>query len=243
MTPVPSDPKPVLQLREEIRKVERTLEKSRNRKQRAQLEKELAGLRGQLLAAGFEDLDDADVAKLASDLPLTLLPVRLETRFSRGRAGAELLVRIYPDQLHQDTHEPELTDAEVEWGRHFWEQRWRAGGDAELEAAAWAQLAARFGPGPGGLGGAGAAPGQPGGPAGGAAGGRRQAGTRTESGRKSTGASRPGPRAAGPAPARPVRGDRLPRRQPAVRPLGQSRSKRTRPSARPRRPKRWTSTG
>ena len=146
MSPVVSDPEQVLRLREQTAKLEAQLEKARSQKQRDQLEKQLAALNQDLLDAGFEDLDDEDVAKLTTDLPLTLLPVRIETRFARGRRGAELLVRIYPDQLHQDTHELELTDAETEWGRHFWEQRWRAGGDGELEAAAWAQLAARFTP-------------------------------------------------------------------------------------------------
>ncbi len=62
--------------------------------------------------------------------PLVLFPVRLETRFSpRGDGGADLRVRVYPDPLHVDTHEPELTDQEIVWGRNFWEQMWRAATD------------------------------------------------------------------------------------------------------------------
>ena len=45
-------------------------------------------------------------------LPVALLPVRLETRFATGAAGPELLVRIYPDEIHADRHEPELTAEE-----------------------------------------------------------------------------------------------------------------------------------
>ena len=77
--------------------------------------------------------------------PLLLLPVRLETRFfPRVDGGADLRVRVYPDAVHVDTHEPELTDAELTWGAHFWEQTWRAGGDEAAGRAAWHQLVERF---------------------------------------------------------------------------------------------------
>jgi hypothetical protein len=77
--------------------------------------------------------------------PIVLLPVRLETRFAFPPAGgAELRVRIYPDKVHVDTHEPELTEAELLWGKHFWEQTWRAGNDEEGKKVAWRQLVERF---------------------------------------------------------------------------------------------------
>lgn len=79
--------------------------------------------------------------------PLVLFPVRLETRyFALPGSGFELRVRIYPDQIHVDTHEPALTEDEQSWGRHFWEQTWRAGGDEARAKAAWRQLADRFDP-------------------------------------------------------------------------------------------------
>ena len=47
---------------------------------------------------------------VAADLPLLLLPVRLETRYASG--PHRLLVRIYPDDIHADGHEPALTREE-----------------------------------------------------------------------------------------------------------------------------------
>ncbi|MGP4090920.1 hypothetical protein, partial [Streptomyces sp. KR55] len=54
------------------------------------------------------------VATLDGRLPICLLPVRLETRFFAN--GSELRIRIYPDQVHLDAHEPELTEAEIAAG-------------------------------------------------------------------------------------------------------------------------------
>jgi hypothetical protein len=79
--------------------------------------------------------------------PLVLFPVRLETRFFTEPDGSsELRVRVYPDKVHVDTHEPALTDEEVTWGKHFWEQTWRAAGNEERAKAVWRQLADRFDP-------------------------------------------------------------------------------------------------
>jgi hypothetical protein len=81
----------------------------------------------------------------ASDRPLALLPVRLETRFFlQPDSSYELRVRVYPDKIHIDAHETELTSMERQWGRHYWEQYWRAGNDANGQANAWRQLAERF---------------------------------------------------------------------------------------------------
>jgi len=79
--------------------------------------------------------------------PVVLFPVRLETRFfSEANGECELRVRVYPDSVHIDSHEPALTDDESAWGQHFWEQMWRAANDAERRKAVWRQLADRFDP-------------------------------------------------------------------------------------------------
>lgn len=82
--------------------------------------------------------------------PMILFPVRLETRFIPQADGlVDLCVRVYPDKIHIDSHETGLTADEVNWGKHFWEQMWRAGTDRSVASearrkAAWAQLADRF---------------------------------------------------------------------------------------------------
>ncbi len=105
------------------------------------------------LFGSFLDVPDpADLlGQLETGQAIALLPVRLETRFRQSEQGTDLLVRFYPDDIHVETHEPELTEEEVEMGRAFWEAT-RADDDAPEEEqraarlAAWASLAGRFGP-------------------------------------------------------------------------------------------------
>lgn len=88
---------------------------------------------------------EMSVQLIASDRPLALFPVRLETRyFLQPDGNFELRVRVYPDQVHLDSHEPELTEQEQLWGKHFWDEFWRAGNDEEARKRAWQQLVERF---------------------------------------------------------------------------------------------------
>lgn len=84
-----------------------------------------------------------------TDLPIALFPVRLETRFVEQGSLHTLCVRVFPDELHVETHEPGLTPDEESWGKHLWIQAWRAGGDAAAGQALRDELARRFGPGRG----------------------------------------------------------------------------------------------
>ena len=85
-------------------------------------------------------------AGLVADTPVLLLPVRLETRFVEDAAGPALLVRVYPDEIHVDDHEPELIAAELGAAALYWERVWRAGrSDPGAERAAFVELGARVG--------------------------------------------------------------------------------------------------
>jgi hypothetical protein len=70
---------------------------------------------------------------ITTEVPLLLLPIRLETRYSEDRS--RLRIRIYPDQVHLDTGIAP-TAAELDHARTFWQMRAddRAG---ELQTFGW----------------------------------------------------------------------------------------------------------
>lgn len=79
-------------------------------------------------------------------LPLVLLPVRIEARFSNPSEPPELRLRIYPDVIHADGHQEAQTATEQDLGRAFWERSWRSGDDVAGKDAAFAWLAGQLGP-------------------------------------------------------------------------------------------------
>ena len=81
------------------------------------------------------------IGELDASVPVALFPVRIETRFHRAQDGdvndaaGELLVRIYPDGILAQTHEPLLTEVEAEAGRDFWRRIFQGMSEQESWAA------------------------------------------------------------------------------------------------------------
>src|SRR5262249_27146910 len=85
-------------------------------------------------------------------IPVTLFPLRLETRFKTvtsdaGQQQQQLWVRIYPDECLIDTFEESISDTELYSGRIFWREYIRAAGVEEDERTAWRGLVASHGSG------------------------------------------------------------------------------------------------
>ncbi|ODR25780.1 hypothetical protein [Mycolicibacterium porcinum] len=99
-----------------------------------------------ICAKAFRDFDvfaDPQRGLLAEPVPLLLMPIRVETRFK----GAELLVRIYPDECSVDSFDPELNEEEVGSAAQFLREYWRAGGVETEERAAFRTVAGDYGAG------------------------------------------------------------------------------------------------
>lgn len=87
---------------------------------------------------------DAHLAGQARAVPIALLPVRIETRLHQG----DLLIRIYPDQIHLHRHAEQIRTAEAAAGRAYW-RNLSAGKDHDeawgaLSVAAGSARRARF---------------------------------------------------------------------------------------------------
>lgn len=81
------------------------------------------------------------IARLDDTIPILMMPVRLETRFKTGDAGApQLWLRIYPDDCWVDSFTPTLTETEVVNATVYWSAIWAANGAEALERGAWAGL-------------------------------------------------------------------------------------------------------
>jgi hypothetical protein len=110
--------------------------------------KNVANLNAQLVKASdgllVATTPESLVATLDGRFPITMLPVRLEARYVTNASA--LNVRIYPDQIHIDGHERELTAAESQAGMEYWRARWTAAPNSPPSAdSPWAILAGAFG--------------------------------------------------------------------------------------------------
>jgi hypothetical protein len=74
--------------------------------------------------------------------PILLLPVRIEAVY-RAR---ELLIRVYPDDVHVDSHEPALTPGERDAGMAYWRSVFEGAGAPDIRLSAWRALAGAVGP-------------------------------------------------------------------------------------------------
>jgi hypothetical protein len=80
---------------------------------------------------------DADLGRLQSATPLVLFPVRIETRFGTDASGNPVLrVRIFPDEIFINLHEPAVTRDEFNAGVAYYKQRDAGGNEGEL----WRQI-------------------------------------------------------------------------------------------------------
>ena len=85
-------------------------------------------------------------ASLDADLPLLLLPIRIETRYRLEADPPELRIRIFPDQVHIDADTPSPGSVEVELTTEFW-TAWYAAADDAGRQAAWRVFVGRVGSG------------------------------------------------------------------------------------------------
>lgn len=88
----------------------------------------------------FAGLDPAAaVQALQGDVPIALLPVRLETRYLDD--GQRLAIRIYPDTVHVMRHVRGLTEAERRGGQDYWAALAQGEGGHE---AVWRRLVGSY---------------------------------------------------------------------------------------------------
>ena len=113
---------------------------------------------------GIRNFESAQLPIMSINRPILLFPVRLETKFklveSNGNRKLELWIRIYPDEISIQTHEPNLTEDEYEAGCLYINRIWWAGKDLnisdeegsdkekrkERKDAAGKELASKYGP-------------------------------------------------------------------------------------------------
>ena len=112
------------------------------------LRREVLGLDARLGALTADLAARIDPCDASPDVPLVLLPVRVSTKLVKGTST--LQVRISPDEVHVDSLDRRLTEAEQAAGQAYWDALWPATpdelADGSLATAARADLTAAVGP-------------------------------------------------------------------------------------------------
>jgi hypothetical protein len=109
----------VAALRGQVTQLRAQVESAESAEARSDTTAQWAAARDQIRTALLGVQPDDLFAGLEANVPLALLPVRLETSFAVD--GSSLLhVRIFPDDLHIDGHDEELTSTEATLGAAMW---------------------------------------------------------------------------------------------------------------------------
>jgi hypothetical protein len=118
-SPLPAARTNVAALRGQVTQLRGQAESAESVEARSNATAQWAAARDQIRTALLGVQPDDLFTGLEANVPLVLLPVRLETSFAVD--GSSLLhVRIFPDDLHIDGHDEELTSTEAALGAAMW---------------------------------------------------------------------------------------------------------------------------
>lgn len=122
-------------------------EKKALRERLESLRAEVAALRERETAGVMPELDPRQwMHGLDGSVPILLMPLRLQTRYTQSPNGRSLLVRVYPDDISAQAHDPTLTPVEADLGKQFWNAQ-ETSEDETLPTrrSIWRGIAARYG--------------------------------------------------------------------------------------------------
>ncbi len=138
----PQDPY-FLELSERLRDIEEEVETLREANQAAKAN--LDSIKAEI----FQNESESQWENMSLDFPILFFPVRLETKYvtliNDGEEEKELRVRIYPDGILIDSHEPLLTEKEHASGLRYWRDTF-ARIVANGEQTAWTKLVNEYNP-------------------------------------------------------------------------------------------------
>ena len=119
----------------------------------SQLKQRLVDLRKEFSSVRVRErslVGDADMRQFVSQLdgaiPIVLVPLRVQTRFRHDQdGGTTLLIRVYPDDVAVQRHEPRLSESERRAGKLFWNAAAvSADPDEPTRRTVWRGIVARF---------------------------------------------------------------------------------------------------